>query len=71
MSNCEYSDSCFFFNKIFDEMPKTYGYMKKKYCESNFSACDRFKLYQSIGITNVPNELSPICFRGMQCFSGM
>ena len=47
MANCEYSASCFFLNNTIDSMPKTYECMKNKFCLNNFSACEKFKLYQS------------------------
>ena len=70
MANCEYSKSCVLYNKTFVAMPKIYEYMKNKYCENNFSECDRFKLYQSMGFENVPNDLLPTWFNGLRCFCG-
>ena len=71
MTNCEYSNLCFFYNKKIDDMPKTYEYIKSKFCDGNFCECERYKLSKSLGIEKVPDDMLPVCFKSMKCFYGM
>ena len=70
MTGCECSQACSFYNNMKNDIPNTYWYVRAKYCDGNFHACDRFKISQTIGIENVPDALPPLSFRGMRCFTG-
>ncbi len=59
MPRCNLSNSCFFFNEMSAELPRTMEYLSNKYCEGNFMECARFILARIYGEHNVPTYLYP------------
>lgn len=70
MALCDLSTNCSFFN---EEHPDTL-YSKElcsEYCENHFSECVRHQMTLSLGIDNVPNNLSPDSFLSTKCACGV
>jgi len=69
MALCDLSNNCSFLN----EHPDTL-YSKElcyEYCENHFIKCVRHQMALSLGIDNVPNNLSPDRFLSTKCACGI
>jgi len=59
MEKCELTATCIFFNDQMAGMPSTAAVYKKMYCEQDFAACGRYKIFKAIGREHVPKDLFP------------
>ena len=59
MVDCELLASCLFFNDKMLTMPTVVEMMKTRLCHGDHSQCARFMVYEKLGRSNVPEDLSP------------
>jgi hypothetical protein len=59
LGECEYLQTCIFFNDQMILMPGTAGIMKYKYCKRSFETCARYVLVKALGRERVPSDLYP------------
>jgi len=56
---CEFHNSCPFFNDRMDQMPSTAGVYKKIYCHGNNDNCARYMIAKSLGRNKIPPTVYP------------
>ena len=59
MSDCPFLAACPFFNDRLANMPTVSGYLKKEYCNSDYTLCARFTVRNEVGVENVPIDMFP------------
>jgi len=59
MKECEYLDTCIFFNDKMVNMPAISNVYKKKYCKGDHSVCARYMVLKALGREKVPADLFP------------
>jgi hypothetical protein len=59
MADCELLATCVFFNDKMVHMPATAEMLKNRYCRGDSSQCARFMIYQKLGRSEVPKDMSP------------
>lgn len=71
MANCEFCNTCCFYNEEPSDKTQTKEILRVEYCNSEFANCARRKMALSRGIDNVPHNLLPDGFKRPRCFCGM
>lgn len=59
MANCEFLDTCIFFNDNMPNMPNTAKLLKTTYCRGGFARCARYRVAAKLGRPQVPKDLYP------------
>ncbi len=60
MADCELLASCQFFTEKRLKMPTVAEMMKTRLCHGDHSQCARYIVYEKLGRSNVPEDLSPV-----------
>jgi hypothetical protein len=59
MTDCEFQESCFFFNDHMQGMPDQAELFKQLYCHGGNDICARYMIFKKLGREAVPNNLFP------------
>ena len=59
MADCEFLDTCPFFNDMMPDRPATAKVFKKQYCKGNNAECARYIVLKAVGRDKVPADLYP------------
>ncbi len=59
MAECEYIDSCPFFNGLLEDKPVEIEDLKNEYCRTNNLHCARYMVAMALGKDKVPENLYP------------
>lgn len=59
MPECEYMDTCTFFNDRMPRMPASAELFKLQYCRSDKASCARYMILSELGRQRVPKDMYP------------
>ncbi|HRE28666.1 MAG TPA: hypothetical protein PK954_18625 [Anaerolineales bacterium] len=59
MNPCECVPRCIFFNDKMKDKPATADMMKRRYCQGDFEACARHRVFKALGPSQVPGDMFP------------
>jgi len=59
MTECPNFSGCRFFIENMKNSPSTSAMVQNSYCKSKYETCARYLVFQKLGETHVPADLSP------------
>lgn len=59
MAECKNFSHCRFFSENFKNSPSTASMIQNNYCKGKFEDCARYMVYEKLGESHVPGDLSP------------